>query len=108
MSVYVDQLIDTSHPNTRKKGPIMSQDDPTIFDRLVEQQDQELARDGEVSLATQLHLHAFVEGKPVPHVCDSPAIQNLTARLLQRLSLPPEEDEVDYGDWSWLFDDDRE
>lgn len=83
-------------------------DDPTIFDRLVEQQDQELAHDGEMSFATRLQLQAYAEGKPIPPVEERPAFQRAAARLhrlLQRMRLPygyePDEDD-------WRFDDEEE
>ncbi len=79
----------------------------TDFDRLVEQQDQELAHDGVVSPFTHLQLQALAEGKPIPHAYTTPAVQQATARLLQglkrsHLSSPPDDDDdalwFDYGE----------
>ena len=57
----------------------------TDFDWLVEQQDQALARDGVVSAFTQRQWQAYVQGKPIPHVWNTPAVQRATARLRRTL-----------------------
>ncbi|HYU75759.1 MAG TPA: hypothetical protein VEL31_24060 [Ktedonobacteraceae bacterium] len=61
-------------------------DHVTELDRLIEQQDQELARDGTVSPLTQLQLACYADGQPVPHVGHSPEVELATARWLQTLS----------------------
>jgi len=59
----------------------------TELDRLIEQQDQELARDGIISPLTQLQREAYANGQPVPHVdLHSPEMELATARWLQTLS----------------------
>jgi hypothetical protein len=66
------------------KGIVLKQGDLTEFDRLVEQQDQEIALHGHVSPFTQVQLHAYAEGKPVPHVgVHSPELERLTRELVR-------------------------
>ncbi len=61
-------------------------DHVTELDRLIEQQDQEVARDGAVSPFTQLQTQAYANGQPIPHVdLHSASVQRATARLLQQL-----------------------
>jgi hypothetical protein len=86
------------------KSDSPDQDHLTAFDRLVEQQDQEIALYGEVSPFTRLQLHAYAEGKPVPHVnVHSPELERLTHRLLRgrqqvrSFRLPTDDD--DFWDW---------
>jgi hypothetical protein len=43
-------------------------EEPTEFDRLVEQRDQELAQNGYVNPFTQLQLNACAAGEPIPHI----------------------------------------
>ena len=74
------------------------------FDQLVEQQDQELALTGEVSPFTRLQLEALAEGRPVPHVWNTPAIQQATARLLQGMRLPRVQGLGDDDDDYWPDD----
>lgn len=74
--------------------------DSTDFDRLIEQQDQELARDGVVSPLTRLQLQALAEGKPIPHVWDTPGIREATERLLRGQRTPS----GNVDDDTWYFD----
>jgi hypothetical protein len=56
------------------------------FDRLVEQQDQEIAQNGCVSPFTQMQLQALANGEPVPHInYNSPEMQRLTEQLRRTL-----------------------
>ena len=84
-------------------------EDPTIFDRLVEQQDQELAHDGVISPFTRMQLQAYAEGKPLPQVGEHPAFQRATARLLRLLRGPrrPSGDEPDEQDWRFDEEESR-
>ena len=62
-------------------------DHVTELDRLIEQQDQELARDGAVSPFTQLQREAMREGQPIPHVdLHSAEMEQATAKVFQTLS----------------------
>lgn len=68
----------------------------TKWDRLIEQQDQELTRDGIVSPFIHQQLQAYAEGQPISRVdVHSPAMERATARLMQSLkrSYVPCEDE---------------
>lgn len=57
-----------------------------FFDRLVEQQDQEVAGDGMTSPFTDLQLAAYRRGEPIPQVnLNSPAIKEATVRLLKHV-----------------------
>jgi hypothetical protein len=83
---------------------ILDRGDLCEFDRLVEQQDQEIALYGEVSPITRLQLEAYAEGKPVPHVnVHSPELERLRRAWLRgrqqvrRWRLPT--DDEDYWDW---------
>lgn len=51
----------------------------TEYDRLVEQADQELAQDGEVSPFTQLQLDAAANGEPIPHIDVSAIVRSVRA-----------------------------
>jgi hypothetical protein len=76
----------THDPSYGGPGLTSDRSHHTEFDRLVEQQDQELARDGVVSPLTQQQLQAYAEGRPVPHVdLHSPEMELATARVLQSL-----------------------
>lgn len=70
----------------------------TDYDRLVEQQDQELALDGGISPFTQMQLQAYAEGRPITRIdVHSPEMERLTARLLH--GAPPSDDD------EWLWDE---
>jgi hypothetical protein len=94
-----------------EEGIVLIRDDLSEFDRLVEQQDQEMALSGEVSPFTQMQLHAYAEGNPVLHVdVHSPELERLTRELLRGTRheygprLPTEDDD----DWLWELDDEPE
>ena len=74
------------------------QDAITDFDRLVEQQDQEMTQDGCISSFTRLQLEALESGEPIPHVWDTPAVREATERLL-RGQRPAQDDEWYLQDW---------
>lgn len=71
----------------------------TDIDRLVEQQDQEMIQDGCISPFTRLQLEALRDGKPVPHVWDTPGVREATARLLRGQRPPQSDDEWYLQDW---------
>ena len=57
------------------------------LDWLIEQQDQELARDGVVSPFIQLQIQAYANGQPIPHVdLHSAEMEQATAKVFQTLS----------------------
>ena len=82
-------------------------DDPTIFDCLVEQQDQELAHDGVISPFTRMQLQAYAECKPLPQVGEHPAFQRASERLLRLLRGPRRSCGYEPDEDDWRFDEEE-
>ena len=84
-------------------------DHVTELDQLIEQQDQELARDGIVSPFTQLQIQAYANGQPIPHVdLHSAEMEQATAKVFQTLSRSRMRYAFCEDDDLWFDDEDEE
>jgi len=94
---------------TEKRGSVMASSERqpksgvTDYDRLVEQQDQELALYGEISPFTQIQLQAHAEGRSIPQIDMHAVTAHVRQMALERSSRARVED-----DDAWLWDEEEE